>query len=86
LPSRAATFATVFFGEAYDRTAGVVRVPGASTLRPELTDHAETVERDKHGRFFLEVNPGFARGDELVCCARLDLDNLTRVAHRMLEA
>jgi hypothetical protein len=86
LPGKAAGFASAFFGDAFDATTGIVRVEGASTLRPELADDEETARRDKHGCFFVEVNPGHALGDELVCCASLDESNLSRAAQRMLGA
>lgn len=86
LPGKAARFASAFFGDGVDASSGIVRVEGACTLRPELTDDEQVARRDKHGSFFLDVNPGHASGDELVCCARLAPENFTRAAHRMLGA
>lgn len=86
LPDKAASFASTFFGDAFDASSGIVRVEGASALRPELADDEQTARRDKHGSFFVDVNPGYACGDELVCCASLDEGNLSRAAQRMLGA
>ena len=38
---------------------------------------------DPHIAFFLERNPGFVRGDELVCLTRIDEQNLTPAGRRM---
>ena len=38
---------------------------------------------DPHIAFFLERNPGFVRGDELVCLTRIDERNLTPAGRRM---
>jgi hypothetical protein len=86
LPTKAACFASAFFGDGFDAATGIVRLEGACTLRPELADDEQAARRSKHGDFFGEVNPGHANGDELVCCARLTSENFTRVAQRMLDA
>jgi hypothetical protein len=86
LPSKAACFATAFFGDGFDASTGIVRVQGACALRPDLVDGEQVAQRDTHRSFFLEANPGHANGDELVCCARLTPENFTRAAQRMLEA
>ncbi|MCA9490737.1 MAG: hypothetical protein KC621_12490 [Myxococcales bacterium] len=68
------------WGTAYD--AGVVAL-GEPPLRPELD-----VPRphDPADRFFREANPGWARGDELVCLTRVSRDNLTSAGRRILRA
>ena len=38
---------------------------------------------DPHIAFFLDRNPGFVRGDELVCLTRIDDRNLTPAGRRM---
>lgn len=86
LPRNTACFASAFFGDRFDASTGIVRVVGASTLRPERADDEQVARRDKHGAFFVDVNPGHANGDELVCCARLTPENFTRAAQRMLDA
>ena len=35
-------------------------------------------------RFFLEKNPGYARGNELVCVAELAPENMKGLAQRLL--
>lgn len=73
------------FGPAYDPAAGLLRFPDSlGQLRPDLaetpagrTDHPDV-------RFFLERNPGYARGEELVCLAEIAPDNLRALARRAL--
>jgi hypothetical protein len=36
-------------------------------------------------RFFLDANPGYAAGDELVCLAPLDADNMKLFARQCFE-
>jgi len=81
------------FGQQYDAASGVVRFEHPQILAPDLvtlphhrmtrknTEH-EAVP-DPHIAFFLERNPGFVRGDELVCLTRIDEENLTPAGRRM---
>ena len=81
------------FGRQYDAASGVVRFVQPQILAPDLvtlprqrmtrknTEH-EPVP-DPHIAFFLECNPGFVRGDELVCLTRIDEQNLTPAGRRM---
>ncbi|MBL8551690.1 MAG: hypothetical protein JNJ73_17010 [Hyphomonadaceae bacterium] len=75
------------FGDWYDAEAGVVRFPEPrGQLRAAL---AAVPEKDRARRdvaFFLGANPGYVRGDELVCLTRLAPDNLTPIARRAFEA
>lgn len=59
----------------YDARRGLIRVPGKDRLRPELAAIEPHRLNDPHVRFFLERNPGYAAGDELVCLAELSRRN-----------
>lgn len=73
------------FGDRFDAATGIVRAGDETEfLRPALQEVAVGRRRDPHVRFFLERNPGWRRGDELVCLARCARSNLTRVAERQL--
>jgi hypothetical protein len=74
------------FGTAYHRLDGVVRFPRPQVLKPDLLEVPDGRRRDRDVAFFLAANPGFVRGDELVCFARLDEDNLTPAARRMMRS
>lgn len=69
------------FGDLYD--AGVVRFPEPQVLREGLDEVPEGRLRDPHVAFFLEGNPGWTRGDELVCVTELAEANLTPAGRRM---
>jgi hypothetical protein len=67
---------------------GIVRVSRPrECLRRELAVPPPARLRNPHVRFFLERNPGYLRGDELVCLAEFSLENALRTARQaLLEA
>lgn len=73
------------FGDAYDRARGIVRFARPQVLKKDLLDVPAGRTRDPHVAFFLEANPGFVRGDELVCLTRVNESNLTPAGRRMLR-
>lgn len=75
------------FGDNFDSTSGVIRF---STPQGRLVDALADVPA-KHSRLpsvahFLNLNPGYRDGDELVCLCRLALDNLRPMAARAFAA
>jgi hypothetical protein len=74
------------FGRHYDAASGVVRFEHPQILAPDLVTLPEGRIPDPHIAFFLERNPGFVRGDELVCLTRIDERNLTPAGRRMARA
>ncbi len=81
----AACLARRRFGDRYDAATGIVRLPRPQRLRRPLLEIPPGRREDPHVRRFLELNPGHARGDELVSVAPLDDANLTRAGRRMLD-
>lgn len=78
------SFGARFFPGEYDPESGVVRYQGPKDrLKPELQDLPERPE-DPDWRFFLQRNPGFRAGHDLVCLARLHPENLKPRARRLL--
>jgi hypothetical protein len=73
------------FGEAYLRTTGIVRFSQPQILRESLGEITSARLNDPHIAFFAERNPGYVRGDELVCLTTLSDENLTRAGHRMMK-
>ncbi len=75
------------YGASYDPQRGVVHFPRS---RGHLkTGWAVISERDKRRpevRFFLERNPGYVFGDEMVCLCLLSEDNLKPIALRAFKA
>ncbi|MER2544590.1 MAG: hypothetical protein ABTS16_14260 [Candidatus Accumulibacter phosphatis] len=75
------------FGEAYDSAAGVVRfAESRGQLRPRYAEVSEAHARLPEVAFFLERNPGYVRGDELVCLCKLATDTLQPIARRAFLA
>jgi len=75
------------FGRFYNPVTGVVHFPES---RGHLkADWAEIPEKDRKRpdvRFFLERNPGYTRGDELVCLTELSRGNQAPLAARLFDA
>lgn len=53
-------------------------------LKPAIADTPQHRRDHPHVRFFLERNPGYARGNELVCVAELCAENMKGLARRLL--
>lgn len=78
--------ATRRFGAAYDPRGGVVRFPEShGHLRAELAAVEDADRCRPEVAFFLQANPGYVRGDELVCLTELRADNLKSLARRVFE-
>jgi hypothetical protein len=78
-------FARERFGPRYDPTRGIVRFARPQVLHPDLLAVPEGRRVDPHVAFFLERNPGYVEGDELVCLTRIARANLTPAGRRMLD-
>ena len=66
------------------RTGVVEFTESHGHLRPRLADTPRHRREHPHVRFFLERNPGYADGHELVCVAEISADNMRGLARRML--
>jgi hypothetical protein len=67
-----AAFARALFGEAFDPKAGVVRFdPPGARLRADAAPIEPSLLAIPRVRYFQEQNPGWTRGDELVCVANM---------------
>ena len=74
------------FGNFYLKDLGIVRVqPQADRLQCELACIPEHKLKNPHVRFFVEQNPGYVDGDELVCIARISSDNFTQIGKRFAK-
>ncbi len=77
-------FATALYPGDYDPVGGVIRYrQQKDCLKPEFLDLPERSD-DPDWLFFLERNPGYRRGEDLACLARLHRDNLRPRAVRLL--
>lgn len=78
--------ATARYPEAYDPDDGVVRFDRPTPLRADVAPPTAQRRKNPHVAFFLEANPGYTDGDELVCLTQVVRSNLTRAGRRMVEA
>ena len=74
------------FGDDYRSDQGVVRFSyGATPLKDGIADIDSKRLKDEHVKYFLEKNPGYLRGDELVCLTVIQPDNFTPAGERMMR-
>lgn len=81
----AADCSRFLFADSWKEELGILQFAQShGQLTPELA--RSTLERSGHEdiAFFLEKNPGFERGDELVCVTELSPENLRGIAKRYL--
>ena len=71
------------FGERYRAESGIVRLDPPQVLRPDLRALPLARRDDPHVAHFLERNPGWRQGDELVCLTEIAFENLTGAGRRM---
>ena len=72
------------FGAAYDRATGLIRFAEShGHLRSQYARVSDVHRRRPDVDYFLERNPGYASGDELVCLCELTGDNLRPLARRI---
>jgi hypothetical protein len=74
--------ASTLFGDGWNRADGVVRLRAPQILREDSALISEGRLRDPDIAFFLSRNPGWKRGDELVCLAEISEANLTHAGRR----
>ncbi|MDX2505147.1 MAG: hypothetical protein QNL62_11835 [Gammaproteobacteria bacterium] len=71
------------FGDAYDPQKSIVRFKSSQGhLREEWADIPDHLSRKNDVKYFLQRNPGFSIGDELVCLTELCQSNLRSFALR----
>jgi hypothetical protein len=73
--------------ERYDPSRKIIRAKGdGDFVRPAIATPGLRSGTDPHVRFFMDRNPGYARGDELCCLASLTRENFTRAAYRVIHS
>jgi hypothetical protein len=72
------------FGDDYNSTTGVVEFPESKGhLKTDIAFPAETEKKKDAVKYFLERNPNYLRGHELVCLCELTEENLKPLAKRL---
>ena len=71
------------FPDAYRPESGLLVFPEShGQLTPDLAEVPDGRRDDPRVRYFMERNPGYASGDELVCLTRISADNMKSLARR----
>lgn len=75
------------FGQAYNSKSGVIRFSRSKgALKKEYSEVSEAYQQKEDVSFFFNSNPGYLKGDELLCLCELKLENLRSIARRGFEA
>ena len=72
------------FGALFDPERGIVVFPQPQILRHFLAKLPSSRLSNPHVRFFEHINPGWKRGNELVCLTELCDDNLSPAGKRIV--
>jgi hypothetical protein len=81
--ARLDTLARHKFGASFDAAAGLLRFPESrGHLKPRWAEVRDPLQQHPAVQFFLERNPRFYAGEELVCLTELVVDNLRSFAKR----
>ena len=75
------TFAKQQYGDKYRNG---VWMADNDYLRGEYDYTQEVAARDKNTAFFLDKNPNYMNGDELICLCEISVDNLNKLGRRAL--
>lgn len=79
-------YAEKIYGNRYNRKTGIVKNDGTNDfLRENIVVLSEKQLKNKNIQFFLERNPDYKKGDELVCLAEISIENLTNLGKRVLK-
>lgn len=82
-----ASFARYKFGDRFNSQAGVLTAPeDAQKLIPGVADINGMRRKDPHVVFFEKMNPGYTRGNELVCLVRCHPDNIKPFILRHIQS
>jgi len=81
--ARLETLARLKFGASFDANAGLLRFPESrGHLKSRWAEVRDPLQQHPAVSFFLERNPRFHAGEELVCLTELHADNLRSFAKR----
>lgn len=75
-----------FFQAAYNPKTGIAAWPESrGQLKPHLAEPEPDELARPEVRFFLERNPGYRQGDEMLCLSPMSADNLRPFGRRLFE-
>jgi len=71
------------FQDRYNTQTGIIEAEkNGQYLNVDLEPNNKTLK--PHEQFFYDLNPGYSKGDELLCLAQLSMDNITPFIKRVL--
>ena len=76
---------TRLFDQRFNETTGIIQSCGQSVKNIEDDRNAISRRTDSHINFFNEKNPGWTKGDELVCLVKYEQANLNPFIAKRLE-
>lgn len=79
-------FGRLFYPNNYDKKAGILRMNKEKDyLKEEIAKISEEkIKNDKVVKFFLEKNPEYYLGNELICITNLSTENVNKAGERLL--
>lgn len=74
------------YGHCWKEKQGIIKFDSAhGQLNRKLSSDSYKKTKNEHVNFFLRNNPNFSQGDELVCVAKLELENFKRSAYTFIK-
>jgi hypothetical protein len=70
------------FPHEYDPASGIVRTNRPMAVREQRVDLSTVGREDEHASYFADRNPGYLRGDYLVCVCDMAVENRTRLGQK----
>lgn len=78
-------FGEIFYPDNYDKKSGLIIMNKVKDyLKEEYAAIPKEKLKDKNIKFFIEKNPKYYNGNELVCITELSVENLNRAGRRIL--
>ena len=71
-------FSSLIYPDSWNKKLGVIKFNKRLGQIKAKHISKSNFKRNRHIDFFLKKNPGYVNGDELVCMAEVDIDNLLR--------
>ena len=79
------SFGTKYYPEEYNRNTGVIEYKQIKDrLKVGVADITEDKLKNKHISFFKSINPGYIKGDDVVCLTSLKSDNLKPIIKKLI--
>ena len=78
-------FGKIKYPNEYNKESGVIEYKGIKdSLKKGVADITEKESKNKNVQFFLESNPNYEKGNDLVCITSLKIENLREKTLKIL--